>query len=481
MTQRSGSPKRSPHGRTYGGASGGAAPPSSGGSDPARRAAYDVLCAVRQRDAYANLLLPSVLRDRGVSGRDAALATELTYGTLRGQGSYDAVLDVCIDRSLASVDAEVVPLLRLGAHQLLATKIPPHAAVSATVQLSRTVVGRHRSKFVNAVLRKVSARNLEQWLAVVSPPRAEDPLGNLAVCHSHPRWIVAALAESLGETAEGELRETEQLLATHNERPLVPLVAKPGRATVEELLHSGAVPASYSPYAAYLPEGDPAMLPEVHQRRAAVQDEASQLAALAVLRTPVEGRDSYWLDTCAGPGGKAGLLAGTAGQRGARLIASEVRPARAGLLADAVGESTGEARVIVADSTRPAWQSETFDRVLVDVPCSGLGALRRRPESRWRRTEATVAELASLQRELLERALDAVRPGGVVGYATCSPHLGETQGVVEAVRGERDDVTAVRAADQLSGVPDVAAGEYAQFWPHRHGTDAIFVALLRKH
>lgn len=485
MSEQSRSPYRGPRrGRKPGGGARGGPGQPPAPRDPSRRVAYDVLRAVDQRDAYANLLLPSLLGERGISGRDAALATELTYGTLRHQGTYDAALETCVDRTLASVDAEVLPLLRLGAHQLLSTKIPPHAAVSATVDLARRVVGQHRSRFVNAVLRKVAARDLDAWTAVVAPDRDRDPSGYLSVVHSHPRWMVKELARALGERSAQGLPETERLLRAHNERPKVTLVAKPGRATVADLVAAGAVEARYSPFGAYLNEGDPAAIREVHQGRAAVQDEASQLVALALTRPEVPGDDTLWLDMCAGPGGKAGLLASLAGKRGARLVASEVQPARAGLVARAVRRAPRDAgRAIAADGTRPAWRPGVFDRVLVDVPCTGLGALRRRPESRWRRTEHTASELASLQHDLLTSAAEAVRPGGVVAYVTCSPHLDETGGIVGRVLSERDDLTLLRAADHLDGVPDLAAGpegRYVQFWPHRHGTDAMFLALLRK-
>ncbi|MEU2939918.1 RsmB/NOP family class I SAM-dependent RNA methyltransferase [Nocardiopsis alba] len=453
--------------------------------DPARRVAYDVLRAVEQRDAYANLLLPVLLSERGVHGRDAALATELTYGTLRRQGTYDAVLETCVDRTLASVDGEVLPLLRMGAHQLLSTNIPPHAAVGETVDLARRVVGHHRSRFVNAILRKVSARDLEEWTAIVAPERDRDPSGYLSVVHSHPRWVVKELARALGERAkDAGLPRTEELLKAHNERPRVTLVAKPGRSKVSDLEESGAEPGRYSPFAAYLPEGDPGAIREVRQNRAAVQDEASQLVALALTRVDAHGEDRRWLDMCAGPGGKAGLLASLAGQRDARLVASELQPARAGLVAGAVRRAPRDAgRAIVADGTRPAWRREVFDRVLVDVPCTGLGALRRRPESRWRRSPENVVELAPLQRELLTKAVESVRPGGVVAYVTCSPHLDETDVIVQGVLSERDDLELLRAPDYLDEVPDLAAGpegRYAQFWPHVHGTDAMFLALLRK-
>ncbi|WP_304454197.1 RsmB/NOP family class I SAM-dependent RNA methyltransferase [Nocardiopsis sp. YSL2] len=484
MSEQSRSPYRRPRrGKpNQGGGQGKAGPPQP--RDPARRVAYDVLAAVEQRDAYANLLLPALLNERGMSGRDAALATELTYGTLRHQGTYDAILEACVDRTLASVDREVLPVLRLGAHQLLSTKIPPHAAVSATVDLGRRVVGHHRGRFVNAVLRKVSARDLDGWTAVVAPDRERDPSGYLSVVHSHPRWVVKALAKALGEHSSTGLVETERLLIAHNERPRVTLVAKPGRSTVADLVEAGAEEARFSPFAAYLPEGDPAGIREVRQGRAAVQDEASQLVALALTRVDAHGDDRLWLDMCAGPGGKAGLLASLVGQREGHLLASESQPARAGLVASAVRRAPRDAgRVIAADGTRPAWRPGVFDRVLADVPCTGLGALRRRPESRWRRTPQSVVDLAPLQHDLLAGAADAARPGGVVAYVTCSPHLDETDAIVQRVLGERDDLTLLRAADYLDEVPDLAAGpegKYVQFWPHVHGTDAMFLALFRK-
>ena len=440
--------------------------------DAVRRAAYDVLHAVETRDAYANLLLPRVLRERGLSGRDAALATELTYGTLRGRGTYDAILDLCSDRPVAQIDAPLRDLLRLGVHQLMRTRIPAHAAVSTTVDLVRSVAGPGQAKFANAVLRRVTSRDLPSWLVIIAP---EDELGRLSITYSHPRWVVSALRDAVG----GEV--IEDLLAADNERPGVTLVARPGRASVEELYDLGAGPAAYSPYAAYLPEGDPGELAAVREGRAGVQDEGSQLVALALAAVPVEGSDSVWLDLCAGPGGKAALLSGLAGGRDARLVACDVQPHRAELVRKVVTDDTA---VLVADGTRPAWEPGSFDRVLVDVPCTGLGALRRRPEARWRRTPQSVAELGPIQRDLLRTALDSVRPGGVVAYVTCSPHLAETRVVVDDVLRSREDVRRLDSVDVLTQVAPrlsgLGAGPYAQFWPHRHGTDAMFLALLRR-
>jgi 16S rRNA (cytosine967-C5)-methyltransferase len=440
-----------------------------------RRTAFDVIRAVETRDAYANLLLPSRLRDRALTGRDAALATELTYGTLRGRGTYDAVLALCSDRELRRIDAPLLDVLRLGAHQILGTRIPPHAAVGTAVELARSVAGPGQSRFANAVLRKVAGRDLDAWLEIVAPADA-DTTTRLSVRHSHPKWIVSALRDAVGDS------EIDALLAADNARPRVTLVARPGRATVQELLDAGAEPAPYSPYGALLPEGDPAGVAAVRDGRAAVQDEASQMVALALAEAPLDGGpDARWADLCAGPGGKAGLLAGLAARRDARLLAADVQPHRAALVRRAVDDRAG---VVAADGTVPAWRPASFDRVMVDAPCTGLGALRRRPEARWRRGPEAVAELGPVQRNLLAAALDSVRPGGVVAYVTCSPHLAETRVVVDDVLRGRDDVERLDApavltsvADDLTGLGD---GPYAQFWPHRHGTDAMFLALLRR-
>jgi 16S rRNA (cytosine967-C5)-methyltransferase len=444
-------------------------------SDPARQASFDVLRAVDERDAYANLVLPPLLRERELSGRDAAFATELAYGTLRWLGTYDAVLSACIDRPLDAVDPPVRDVLRVGLHQLLAMRVPPHAAVSATVELARAVAGEGASRFVNAVLRRAGKHDLAGWVAELAPRYDADPIGHLALAHAHPRWVVQAFADAL----RGDLAEVAAALEADNIAPRVTLAARPGVATREELVAAGADPGHWSPLAA-VTAGDPGTLGAVREGRAGVQDEGSQLVTLALAAAPLDGPDDRWLDACAGPGGKAALLAGLAAQRGGTLLAAEIRPRRAGLVSAVLKAMPGRHAVVVADSTAPAWAGAAFDRVIVDAPCTGLGALRRRPEVRWRRRPEDVAGLASLQRALLDRALDSVRPGGVVGYVTCSPHLAETREVVRDVVGARPDAAVDDARALLPDVPDLGDGRYVQLWPHRHNTDAMFLALLRR-
>jgi 16S rRNA (cytosine967-C5)-methyltransferase len=444
-----------------------------------------VLRAVREDDAYANLVLPRVLRQRRIIGRDAAFATELAYGALRGQGLYDAVLAACLDRPLADLDPPLLDVLRLGAHQLLDMRVPTHAAVSETVGLARAEVGAGAGGLVNAVLRRVSERERADWIERVAPPIEEDRIGHLAVSHSHPAWVVRALRDSLAMHGR-DAAELAELLDADNARPEVALAARPGQATVEELVEAGARPGRWSPVAAVLPAGDPGGIEAVRTGRARVQDEGSQLAALTLAAAPLDGRDERWADLCAGPGGKAALLAAIAADRGASLLAVELAEHRARLVEQALAGTPGDWTLRVGDGRDVgADEPGSFDRVLVDVPCTGLGALRRRPEARWRRQPTDLAALAPLQRALLASALDAVRPGGIVAYVTCTPHPAETLAVVDDVMRRRDDVVredtpAVVRAAAGRDVPDLGDGPAAQLWPHRHGTDAMFIAVLRR-
>jgi len=490
---RTGQPARTPGRRPPGRTRPARRPPV----DPARKVAYRTLRAVEDRDAYANLVLPALVRREGLRGRDAAFATELAYGALRGRGTYDAVLATCSERPLAQVDPPVLDALRLGTHQLLGTRVPAHAAVAATVDLVRAELGGPAAGFVNAVLRRVCARGQDAWLARIVPADADEDTV-LSLTTSHPGWVVRALRDAL--RADGrDPGDLPRLLEADNARPQVAAVALPGLSTTHELRTAGADAGSLSPLAVTV-SGAPHDLPALAQGRARVQDEGSQVVALVLARADLDGPDrGRWLDLCAGPGGKTALLGAVLGRRrrdgdlppDARLVAVEAAEHRARLVRRAaepllaLGEGIVEVRH--ADGRELAEdENGRYDRVLVDVPCTGLGALRRRPEARWRRTPGDLAALGPLQRALLGAALRAVRPGGVVAYVTCSPHPAETRVVVsDALRDHPDvelldarPVAAAVCAGPVSG-PGTGHGDL-QLWPDLHGTDAMYVALLRR-
>jgi 16S rRNA (cytosine967-C5)-methyltransferase len=282
-------------------------------------------------------------------------------------------------------------------------------------------------------------------------------------------------------------------------------VALPGLGSLDEALENGATPGELVEGSALSSGGDLGRLASVREGSLRVQDVGSQLVARAMAAVDLEPRPSAgqaagpgsgsgsgqaeeaWLDLCAGPGGKAALLGALARQQGATLLANEPAPHRAKLVRQALAAVPPEVWQVRTGDGRDVGteQPESFDRVLVDVPCSGLGALRRRPESRWRRTPKDLADLGPLQRELLKSALAAVRPGGVVAYVTCSPHPAETTAVVDDALRKRDDLELLDAGAaldkvSLSGNLGAGHGSTAQLWPHIHSTDAMFLALIRK-
>lgn len=448
------------------------------GIDPARRAAYDALRAVNAADGYANLVLGDLVTRRRLDERDAGFATELLNGTCRLRGTYDAILERAAGRPLASLQPAVVDVLRLGTHQLLSTRVPAHAAVTSSVDLVAAAVGERATGVVNAVLRRVVAHDLAAWVDLLA--EGLDGVEEQAIRHHHPIWVAQAFTEVLGSVG------ARQVMEANNQPPDTTLAARPGLASLAELVAEGARPGAWSPYAAVI-SGNPAQLSAVREGRAGVQDEGSQLVAVALSR--VAAPDGPWLDLCAGPGGKAALLTGLAAERAERLVAAERQPHRARLVAQALRGYAGyrspdgadlSPLVVAADGTRPAWRPGTFARVVADVPCTGIGALRRRPDARWRRQESDLEQLVPLQEALLGSALDAAQPGGVVAYVTCSPHPAETEQVVRAVQERRADVTVLDAWSYLGEVDDLARGPFIQLWPHRHRTDAMFCALLRR-
>lgn len=435
--------------------------------DAHRVLVFDLLTEVNRNGGYSNLLLPQALSASNFEVRDKGFVTELLYGTLRMQGRHDYILQQVSDRPLSEVDEGIVDICRMGVHQLFEMRVATHAAVSATVELARKVIGESKASFVNAILRKVSSQTLEQWLEPTS--LMTDPIERLSIQYSHPEWIVSAYFDLLKDIAR-----VEQELAANNVPAMPTLVSWPGDSTQSELVEQGAVATEYSPYGARF-DGAPGSLELIRHRKAGVQDEGSQLVAHIFSLASKESKTV--LDLCAGPGGKAALLAHLANVNGQEFTANEISEARAKLVKNVIGKFP----VQVGDGREIASLGASYDAILADVPCTGLGALRRRPEVRWRRTVQDLRGLLVLQRELSDAAISVLNPGGVFGYATCSPHFSETSGEVLRILKDHPDLEQIEVSQYLPANLHGALRDKAlSLWTSKHGTDAMFLALFRK-
>ena len=436
-------------------------------ADPVRLLVFDILTEVNRRDGYSNLLLPRALDASSFDQRDKAFATELLYGTLRMQGRHDYVLAQVSDRPWSEVDTGIVDVTRMGLQQIFEMRVPMHAAVSETVELARKVLGESKASFVNALLRKVSAQSLEEWLAPVA--LLGDEVSKLAITYSHPEWIVSAYFDLLRD-----FDEVRALLEANNTPAKPTFVTWPGRSDILEFQDWGATATPYSPYG-FKADVTPSALEAVRHRRAGVQDEGSQLVATIFAQAAAE--KSSWLDLCAGPGGKAALLAAIAGQGDHRFVANEISQIRADLVKQVVGAH----EVWVGDAREIARRGEGFDAILADVPCTGMGALRRRPEVRWRRSLSDLRELGVLQREISDAAISILNVGGVFGYATCSPHLAETSIAVADILKKHPELEQIDIQPFMPiGLDGGVRDKSMALWTQRHNTDAMFLALFRK-
>jgi len=404
---------------------------------------------VVEGSGYSNLVVPAELDRAGLSGRDRAFASDLAYGTVRRLIPIDAALDHASNRPLDDVDPEALALLRLGAYQLLFSRVPAHAAVSETVGLAGP---RHRG-FVNAVLRHVRP--------IAAPGETDGAI---------------SVRTGLAEWAVGELR---RLLPSDQVESAAAALASPAHATLRvntcrtdrdslrtELQRGGhqVEPGRFHPDVLRVPGAAPAGLPGYREGWFVVQDEASVLVGTAVQAGPGE----RVLDACAGPGGKAAHLACQVGS-GGLLVAADVHLRRAGLVRSTAVRLGAGMRIVVQDARRPAIGAR-FDAVLVDAPCSGLGAARRRPELLWRQSKADLARLARLQVAILAGVAPLVRPGGRLVYSVCTFPRAETDAAVRAFvsRCPEFEPAEVPGADGMAPVH--------RLWPHRHDTDAMFYA-----
>ena len=424
--------------------------------DNPRLLAFEVLAEVGLQGAYSNLILPKALSESILEANDRAFATELVYGTLRMQGRHDHFISAASDRSLEQIDPKALIVLRLGTHQLKQTRVPSHAAIYESVELAKKVVGKSTASFVNAILRKIDSLDFEQ----LSKPTQE--YARLALEYSHPEWIVSSYFDSLKNSSD-----VISLLQANNNPAKPTLIAWPGLAAQGELLEAGALAIATSSVAATF-DGNPGDIAAIRERRAGVQDLGSQLV---VEKFYDQFKPNLrWLDLCAGPGGKAAYLSALLKRDGGSLLANEISNERAKL----VSQVMHHGEVNVCDGRSMPDELGKFDRILLDAPCTGIGALRRRPEVRWRRNLQDLKNLTQLQSELLESATRLLSPGGIIAYVTCSSHQAETKFQIRSFLKQHSNFTRISVQDERADID----GDL-QLWPHRDGTDAMFLSLLR--
>ena len=423
----------------------------------ARLLAFEALIEVEEKGAYSNLLLPKLLSKSDLPKVDRAFAAELVYGSLRLKAKHDLFISKASTRSLEDIDTKVLIVLRLGVHQLKEMRVPSHAAINETVELAKRVAGKSTGGFVNALLRKIDDFSMED-LAFPSDIQAR-----LAAEFSHPEWIVSSYFDSLKLQ-----NEVEDLLRANNLPARPTLIAWPGRSTQSELVEAGATVIEGSVVAASY-DGDPGDIDAIRERRAGVQDLGSQIVVERFLQTYQPGL--RWLDLCAGPGGKAAYLSSYINLHEGEFVANEVSSERARLVAQVVEKS----EIINHDGRNLPNEIGSFDRILIDAPCTGIGALRRRPEVRWRRTLQDLKNLTLLQSELLDSAARHLNSGGLLAYVTCSSHQAETKFQIRSFLKRNMEFSRVPIEDSRAD----ADGDL-QLWPHRDNCDAMFLSILQK-
>lgn len=423
---------------------------------------------VRSTDSYINLLLPSTLKRHRVPEAERGLIQELSYGALRWQLQYDAIIDHYTQgKQLAE---EIRAALQLGLHQLFRMRIPAHAAINETVDLAKAIEPK-AAGLVNAVLRNAERAGHGAILGEIC--RTLEKSEALEVSYSHPRWVIEALRESL--RLDGREQELPLLLEANNKTPETFLAAADDMAK-SQLQAQGLKVSTQSPIG-FAVTGNPEPYLELGNIR--VQDLGSQLVALATAELGDMGGKT--LDMCSGPGGKSAILQGQIRAREGSLDCMEPQEHRAQLVREALGQEP-IANVIVA----PGQQAKVghYDTILLDAPCSGLGSVRRKPESRHRKKREQLSSLTKVQRELLEAAYHALKPGGIAVYATCSPLIEETVIPIQDALAKHDDFEQVDLKPVLKKIaPRLELNlnrKSVQLWTHAHGTDAMFMAALRK-
>jgi len=434
--------------------------------NPTRLLVFELISQVNRDGAFANIRLPELLKKSKLSANDRNLATEMSYGTLRMQGLMDYLAGKFTDRPFNELDPKIQDLLRMGIYQLNQMRIPDHAAVSETVEVARQVAGDSKASYINAILRKVSSNTFD-FTELDNLPVAE----KLSIKHSHPIWIVNAFFDQL---KDWEL--VVELLIADNKSTRPDIVCWPDKSNEEEFNRLGAHKIENLVHG-YNIDGIPSDFAPIVERRSGVQDRGSQIVVEDFIATWKPGL--RWLDMCAGPGGKAAYLFHYLNsiEENPSFLANEPVPHRADLVKRVIGNDV----VVSIDGRDSSLFKDTFDRILVDAPCTGLGALRRRPEARWRKKFTDLKDLVSIQHDLLESAYRLLNSEGVIAYVTCSPHISETKAQIVNFLADHADMKLLDIASlPKANKSGLNSDGTVQLWTYKDQSDCMFIAFLKK-
>lgn len=462
--------------------------------NPARVIAYKVLKRVSENKAYTNIVLQKTLNKQIINKIDLALVTELTNGTIRNQYLYHKIIEHAANRSLLKISKDISYILCLGAHQILSMRTSNYAAVDQSIILLKKIIKGNTASigFANAVLRKISQLKKEDWISLLVK-NINDPLERLSLKYSHPQWITEAIWDSM-QLHGRSFHELPLVLKSNNVRPFVNFVLLDNNADLYNVAcieeKNKIVKNAYN-----WKKGRVENIPGFLKGHSRIQDVGSQLSVRTLCQAKPIKENEKWLDLCSGPGGKITLLSAISQAKKVHITAVEIHKHRANLVKNALKIFDKSLYKIKIEDGRSYGQknSNCYDRVLVDAPCTGIGSLRRKPEIRWLKEESIIKDLNILQKELLLSAFKAAKIGGVIAYVTCSQHLLETYGVVSWLLKQ---YPGAKLLNTIKVMQDASGKDFlyknpptsffnekenvAQLWSDTHMADSMFCALLTK-
>lgn len=432
----------------------------------ARTQSVIIFNEIEEKSLYANIAVPRFLRSLKMSDGDNSRVTDLVMGTYRWKLFLDAIIEIAAARSLEKIQADLIPILRMGAYELIFGKTTKEILVSEWVNEAFRLCGNQVKGFSNAILRRVSERDFAQWQEKIS----KEFEGQDNIFYSHPEWIIKKFEELISDRAE-----LIELLKVNNTPPVN------WRVTKNKVGNQAAL----SPLAEVARASDLTKLASGVSNNLRIQDAASQAAAYLLANFDVKTNETNWLDVCAAPGGKAATMAQERLNAGIKISVFDVHPHKKELM-DSNLKNFSNIEVQIADSRLKPWGDQKFDRILLDAPCTGLGAIRRRAESRWKKTPVQIKELTDTAKEIFDAASKSLKPGGYIEYVVCSPILEETDDFVVWVKNNYSNLTLINPQEYLSIFDTDKSDEFVtlcetglRFWPHKHQTDAMFICLFQ--